>query len=567
MVSLPFLFPKSHLSILLLLFIFLSPVLRLAFKYGFNALDTSPYYHPSEFILGKALRSLSSEYPRSTYFISTKCGRYGPNQSHFDYSPKRIKKSIELSIEKLDCGYLDIALLHDVEFVSENIQIDQTPTSQDGFSLFKLSEFVKNGRQNFKTEEEFKLAREEMLKPFGVDELSNGKVWGKGDEKILNAIEALFELKDQGKVRKVGISGYPLNTLLRITRMIKIDQIKKGRNDRGLDVILSYSNMTLHSNLLESFKELWQNDLLVDEDLLRNSSSEENQSQKRDEVKVKEMANLVNGEDTNLKESNSNKESLNRNLNFLNINQDQFNDQDSRRNSSSTSSSSSSSSFSNSNSQLNQSSIEGLKSSNSSSLDTPSTSLNVTRSATPNTQRNLIKIESYQPPLILNGSPFSMGLLVDSNPPDWHPASQPLLKASSESSELIKEQTKGKSNLAITALTYGIRGSEIRIDSGIKQRTVLGMSNVDHVHDAVEAYRTLLVGSTSTSNDEIENPSLSKGDVDQEELERIDESTKEGLLEKYRIQLENEKVVEGKMDELGVRGWSWASPPEEAKDL
>ena len=30
--------------------------LRLAFRYGINALDSSPYYFPSEFVLGRALR-------------------------------------------------------------------------------------------------------------------------------------------------------------------------------------------------------------------------------------------------------------------------------------------------------------------------------------------------------------------------------------------------------------------------------------------------------------------------------------------------------------------------------
>ena len=45
----------------------------------------------------------------------TKCGRYGSNL--FDYSPARIRASVELSLSRLNTNYLDTVCLHDVEFV------------------------------------------------------------------------------------------------------------------------------------------------------------------------------------------------------------------------------------------------------------------------------------------------------------------------------------------------------------------------------------------------------------------------------------------------------------------
>ena len=37
------------------------------FSYGITAFDTSAYYGPSEIVLGAALKSLETEFPRSSY--------------------------------------------------------------------------------------------------------------------------------------------------------------------------------------------------------------------------------------------------------------------------------------------------------------------------------------------------------------------------------------------------------------------------------------------------------------------------------------------------------------------
>ncbi|KAJ2814378.1 hypothetical protein GGI24_006408 [Coemansia furcata] len=158
---------------------------RAALSNGVNLVDTSPYYGDSEMKLGNVLLELKDEFPRSSYHICTKVGRYGYHKSDFDYSAKRISESVNESMRRLHTDYLDIVLCHDVEFVD----IDQV-----------------------------------------VDV----------------ALPRLFELKQQGLVRKVGISGYPLDVLLRISQI-------QQRRGAPLDVCLSYCNFNLHCQALATF--------------------------------------------------------------------------------------------------------------------------------------------------------------------------------------------------------------------------------------------------------------------------------------------------------------------------
>ena len=89
-----------------------------ALDLGVRAFDTSPYYGPSEELLGQALSvpEVRERHPRSSYFLITKCGRIGI--SEFDYSPEWIRYSIERSFERLHTHYLDVVYCHDVEFVT-----------------------------------------------------------------------------------------------------------------------------------------------------------------------------------------------------------------------------------------------------------------------------------------------------------------------------------------------------------------------------------------------------------------------------------------------------------------
>ncbi|ANB14532.1 D-arabinose 1-dehydrogenase (NAD(P)(+)) ARA2 [Sugiyamaella lignohabitans] len=132
-------------------------VLRKAFDLGIRALDTSAYYGPSEEIVGKALKSMASEYPRDTYLICTKAGRVAEN--NFDYSAASIRSSVLRSLERLNTTYLDVLYIHDVEFVET--------------------------------------------------------------KQCLEAIDEAFALKKAGYIKNVGISGYPLDFLLYLATLAK----------------------------------------------------------------------------------------------------------------------------------------------------------------------------------------------------------------------------------------------------------------------------------------------------------------------------------------------------------
>lgn len=85
-----------------------------ALDMGINLIDVSPYYGlmKAETVLGEALQTV----PRDRYILSTKAGRYG--QDEFDFSRERIIRSAEESMGRLGTDYLDILLLHDIEFGS-----------------------------------------------------------------------------------------------------------------------------------------------------------------------------------------------------------------------------------------------------------------------------------------------------------------------------------------------------------------------------------------------------------------------------------------------------------------
>jgi len=147
---------------------------EVALELGMNFIDTSHFYGRgmSEVLLGIALRDT----PRDNYMMGTKVGRY--DLAHFDFSPKRIAESVDISLHRLGIDYLDICLLHDIEFVD----------------LYQIVE---------------------------------------------EAVPALRKAQKEGKVRYVGISGFPMKVF---TWVIE-------RTD--IDVILSYNQYTLQNTCLE----------------------------------------------------------------------------------------------------------------------------------------------------------------------------------------------------------------------------------------------------------------------------------------------------------------------------
>lgn len=112
--------------------------------------------------------------PRSSYLLGTKLGRY--DAAHFDFSAKRVVESVDVSLHRMGVDHLDIMLCHDIEFVDMQQIVDET-------------------------------------------------------------LPALREVRDQGKVRFIGVSGYPM----KMFRFV-LDQT-------DLDVVLSYNHYTLQNTM------------------------------------------------------------------------------------------------------------------------------------------------------------------------------------------------------------------------------------------------------------------------------------------------------------------------------
>src|SRR6478752_171261 len=149
---------------------------HVALENGMNFIDTSPYYGRgmSEVFLGVALEGV----PRDSYTLCTKLGRYAPG--HFDFSPKRVAESIDVSLERLRTDHLGVILCHDVEFVDLDYIVNET-------------------------------------------------------------LPAVRRAQQQGKVKFVGVSGYPMKMFRYVA-------------DRApLDVILSYNHYTLQNTMLLDF--------------------------------------------------------------------------------------------------------------------------------------------------------------------------------------------------------------------------------------------------------------------------------------------------------------------------
>ncbi|MEX2212809.1 MAG: aldo/keto reductase [Phycisphaeraceae bacterium] len=113
--------------------------------------------------------------PRDHYYLGTKLGRYDAN--HFDFSAKRVFESVDVSLHRLGTDHLDIMLCHDLEFVEMRQIVEET-------------------------------------------------------------LPALRKVQKEGKVRFVGISGYPMKMFKYVLDRAKVD------------VILSYNHYTLQNTML-----------------------------------------------------------------------------------------------------------------------------------------------------------------------------------------------------------------------------------------------------------------------------------------------------------------------------
>ena len=86
---------------------------HVAIDNGINFIDVSPYYGATraETVLGRALRQI----PRERYLLATKVGQYGEDE--FDFSAKRVIRSVDESLARLHVDHVDLIQCHDIEFV------------------------------------------------------------------------------------------------------------------------------------------------------------------------------------------------------------------------------------------------------------------------------------------------------------------------------------------------------------------------------------------------------------------------------------------------------------------
>lgn len=83
-----------------------------ALAHGVNYFDVAPYYGltKAETALGVALKGV----PRDSYTLATKVGRYG--DSLWDFSREATLRSVDESLTRLGCDYIDVIQCHDIEY-------------------------------------------------------------------------------------------------------------------------------------------------------------------------------------------------------------------------------------------------------------------------------------------------------------------------------------------------------------------------------------------------------------------------------------------------------------------
>lgn len=150
---------------------------HVAIDRGINLFDVSPYYGRT---LAEERLGRALRGKRHEVVLSTKVGRYDRDLPHgFDFSAARVERSLEESLTRLQTEVIDLFLAHDIEFVSR--------------------------------------------------------------EQVLNeALPAMRRLKEQGKVRFIGITGFPPGLLREVAEAGEVD------------VVLSYCHYNLLNTRLES---------------------------------------------------------------------------------------------------------------------------------------------------------------------------------------------------------------------------------------------------------------------------------------------------------------------------
>ena len=147
---------------------------RVALDLGMNFIDTSPFYGRG---MSEVLLGVALRGVPRDQLLSSAPSSAATTRRHFDFSARRVVESVDVSLHRMGVDHLDIMLCHDIEFVDMQQIVDET-------------------------------------------------------------LPALRKIQQQGKVRFIGISGYPM----------KMFRFVLDHTD--LDVILSYNHYTLQNTML-----------------------------------------------------------------------------------------------------------------------------------------------------------------------------------------------------------------------------------------------------------------------------------------------------------------------------
>lgn len=156
-------------------------VVHESLRSGINYIDAAPWYGhgKAETLLGKAFKGV----PRESFYFSTKVCRYeAPTLEMFDFTAERTLRSIDESLARTGLEYIDVVQIHDPEFCPNQ-------------------------------------------------------------EILLNEVlPALEQARQQGKIRFIGMTGYPLEVQQEIIEKSKVK----------IDTSLVYCHYSLNATTLET---------------------------------------------------------------------------------------------------------------------------------------------------------------------------------------------------------------------------------------------------------------------------------------------------------------------------
>lgn len=120
-------------------------LLAQARELGINLLDTAPAYGTSEQRLGPLLKG-----QREQWIICSKVGEeFNGGQSHFDFSAKHTRQSVERSLQRLGTDRLELVLVHsdgnDLEVLDQEVYPTLAQLKQEG--EVKISQNEKGKQQ------------------------------------------------------------------------------------------------------------------------------------------------------------------------------------------------------------------------------------------------------------------------------------------------------------------------------------------------------------------------------------------------------------------------------------